>query len=77
MLYDYSDWRLPTKGELLQMYQDRYTIGGFGTHSYWSSISCAYPGGDGHYIVSFYDGYGGDCALNSNKFYVRPVRVEN
>ena len=36
-LFGYSDWIMPTKDQLLQMYNDRYTIGGFGSYSYWSS----------------------------------------
>ncbi len=33
----YSDWFLPSKAELNQLYSNRTTIGGFTTGSYWSS----------------------------------------
>ncbi len=33
----YSDWFLPSKAELNQLYLNRTTIGGFATSSYWSS----------------------------------------
>lgn len=76
-LYGYTDWRLPTKDELLQMYVERNSIGGFNTDNWWSatSYSSSY-----HYYVNFYYGnynynynYQGDGAL----LFVRPIRVEN
>ncbi len=33
----YSDWFLPSKDELAQMYAQKSTIGGFGVNFYWSS----------------------------------------
>ncbi len=56
-LYGFTDWRLPTKDELLQMYYDRNTIKVF--HSYnvfWSSSKCEEYFGDYYYLVDFYDG---------------------
>ena len=32
----YSDWRLPTRGELTALYNNRTTIGGFSNSEYWS-----------------------------------------
>lgn len=72
-LYGYSDWRLPTKDELLQMYYDRFTIGGFNTNDWWSGTSA---GSSTHYEVYFYNGYVyGE--YDYHLFYVRPIRVEN
>jgi hypothetical protein len=78
-LYGYSDWRLPTKAELLQMYNDRESIGGFVTSSsnyprYWSST--AYENPNYHWYVNFSTG-GVDYISNSNIYRVRPIRVEN
>ncbi len=33
----FSDWYLPSKGELNKLYINRFLIGGFGTGNYWSS----------------------------------------
>ena len=37
VLNGYSDWRLPTKEELNQIYQNKDKIGGFVNYNYWSS----------------------------------------
>ena len=72
-LYGYTDWRLPTKDELLQMYNDRYSIKGFGTGLWWSSSA---EGSAYYYSVDFQNG-----SLISYIYYsrleVRPIRVEN
>jgi hypothetical protein len=36
-LNGYSDWRLPSKEELNQLYLKKDTIGGFTLNTYWSS----------------------------------------
>lgn len=36
-LNGYSDWYLPNKDELNQLYINRVAVGGFGTYNYWSS----------------------------------------
>ena len=77
----YSDWRLPTQEELLQMYNDRYDIGGFYL-GYYSSYSHDYAeywsstGGNGsHYTIWFYSGsvY---SDFDYNNYRVRPIRQE-
>ena len=66
-LCNLSDWRMPTKEELLQMYVERNTIGGFSSTYYWS---CSYGEQHGdYYRVDFYNGH------VSDEFYANIVRV--
>ncbi len=75
-LYGYSDWRLPTKAELLQMYNDRYSIGGFGTGVYWSKTQSGYA--NVYYYVDFSNGHTDFHATwNQGSHNVRPIRLEN
>lgn len=87
-LYGYTDWRMPTKDELLQMYNDRSSIGGFnGLYNLWSSNTCEISsvGGASPFrnIIVFYGSYSGQVYCypeNSGTYYgvnVRPVRIEN
>jgi hypothetical protein len=68
---EYSDWRLPNKDELHEMYKHREVIGGFASAHYWSSSE----------YRSFYawlqNFSGGDQAKSSksNNNRVRPVRA--
>lgn len=84
-LYGYTDWRMPTKDELMQMYNDRNSIGDFNTtysgSGYWSSTPCVVGDDDesGRYKVKFYDG-DDECRTVSEIYVgerVRPIRVEN
>ena len=86
-LYGYTDWRMPTKDELMQMYNDRSYIGGFSNYSkFWSSTSCT-PCSSGcsgcHFIVHFTGSSVGQnsCMCDDNGTYyairVRAIRVEN
>jgi hypothetical protein len=64
----YSNWRLPTIGELTMMYANKVTIGGLEGY-YWSSTACS----DGHNYANFGTGQTG-CNDNSVKYRVRAVR---
>jgi hypothetical protein len=77
VLNGYSDWYLPSKNELYQLYNNRAAIGGFNTSAsgtsawYWSSTEY---NANNAYILDFYNGsqpY--DGKNNSRKF--RPVRT--
>lgn len=65
-----TDWYLPSKDELSQVYLQKSLIGGFDFNYYWSSseldMSKAWMQG--------FDGYGDNYA-KTNAFYVRPVRA--
>lgn len=75
ILYGYADWRMPTGNELLQMYQDRIAIGGFGTSRWWCSDENSY----GHFFLDFSDGQLKNYTYynDSHSLYVRPIRIEN
>lgn len=51
-LYGCSDWKMPTRAELIQMYNDRISIGGFADESYW----CSEQTGNSYYYVDFSTG---------------------
>lgn len=76
-----SGWRMPTQGELVQMYAERTSIGGFSSNSYYSSNPGIYwsstSSSNGyHNAVYFYDGsvqYNRDNEVCR----VRPIRRKN
>jgi hypothetical protein len=66
-----SDWFLPSKDELNQLYLQREFVGGFVANSYWSSSE--YDAGTA-WFQSFSNGAQGN-GFKSSTFYVRPVRA--
>lgn len=67
----YNDWRLPTREELMTLYNNREEIGGFTTGTYWSST---YVSGGYYNGINFNNG-DLDYYSSSNKFNVRAVRT--
>lgn len=72
-LYGFSDWRIPTQAELMAMYTQRASIGGFSNVNYWSSTQST--GGKCFYI-DFSSGET-DYTWGGGEMHVRPVRVCN
>lgn len=76
-LYGFTDWRLPSKDELYQMYVYANTIGGFSNEPYWSSTQHHYDGSTGsyYYYVNF---SGGSISYShaSASYRYRAIRVE-
>ncbi len=67
----YSDWFLPSKDELNEMYLNKAAIGGFADDYYWSSTE---DGSNDAWKQIFFDGYQGYRANESNDN-VRDVRA--
>ena len=72
----FSDWRLPTLGELEFIYKNKDIIGGFESSEYWSSTTY---GQNAHYLYYFYtidfkDGYTYH-SLETSTLNVRAVRT--
>jgi hypothetical protein len=67
-----TDWRLPTRDELNQLYLNKDKIGGFGKFdSYWSSTEV---GGNSAFTVEFDNGVNAAAPTNT-KSSVRAVRA--
>ena len=73
VLYEYSNWFLPDKQMLLCMYSNRNQIGGFVNSKYWSSTIID---AGSYYYVNFSTGSSADGG-RSDKYYVRPVRLDH
>ena len=70
----YTDWRLPTKDELMTLYSNREEIGGFSMGKYWSSSTISTSGGIRYHYVNFTDGTL-DYDSQWSEFHVRAVRT--
>lgn len=76
----FSDWRLPTRAELMILYNNREYIGGFTTGYYWTSEFYCHGSGydygkDFYYYVSFYSGEVSHYNSAYEKYDVRAVRT--
>jgi hypothetical protein len=66
----YSDWYLPSKDELAQLYNNRVAIGGFAASSYWSSSENS---NDFGWFQNLNNG-NSSFAFKTNFFHVRAIR---
>ena len=69
-----TDWHLPSKDELAQLYIQRTTVGGFTAGYYLSSSENPYPY-QYVWVQHFSDGYQTFSSKDFPYFYVRPVRA--
>ena len=67
-----SDWYLPSKDELHQLYTQKTTVGGFSTGYYWSSSENDDVNAWGQAFISGNQGLSG---TKGTTYYVRPVRA--
>lgn len=75
--YGFSDWRLPTKAELEQMYINKDQIGDFLNKVYWSSTySSTQNGKDRYFVIHFLNGNVIE-AIPESKLRVRPIRLDH
>lgn len=68
----FSDWFLPSKDELFELYKNRDKIDGFSTSFYWSSTESS---GNNAWLQSFEDGTQAGDASKGSRLYARPVRA--
>jgi len=71
VLNGYSDWFLPSKDELNQIYLQKTAIGGFASNEYWSSSE---DSADYAWFQYFSTGYQ-NLDYKSSAYYVRAVRA--
>jgi hypothetical protein len=69
----YSDWFLPSKDELIQLYLNKDKVGGFAGEYYWSSTQIKTNADPVIFIQSFIDG-SPSMAAGYGTYYVRAVR---
>jgi hypothetical protein len=68
----YSDWFLPSKEELNEMFLNKAAIGDFASNGYWNSTEA---GNFSAWVQYFDDGYQSENVSRDNNYYVRAVRA--
>jgi len=68
VLNGYSDWYLPSKDELNQLYLNQTVVGGFANGSYWSSSEYDYD-------IAWSQYFGNGYQYNNNKYSTLAVRA--
>ncbi|HRI20857.1 MAG TPA: DUF1566 domain-containing protein [Panacibacter sp.] len=67
----YTDWHLPSKNELNELYKQKNVVGGFVNSQYWSSSELNY---EFVWLQNFYNGLYSNYYKNAPSFNVRAVR---
>ena len=70
-----SDWHLPSRDELNQLYLQRTTVGGFEAYAYWSSSEYDAAGFAHASLVRYFNTGNWYAGNKANSTYVRPVRA--
>lgn len=77
-----TDWYLPSKDELVELWTQRATVGGFAVDFYWSSSEASDPSDLSidpaiyAWLISFYpDGIAYPKISKADSYYVRPIRT--
>jgi len=70
----YTDWFLPSKDELNELYKTSAVVGGLATYLYWSSSEIA-GGFTVAWLQSFINGFQGNNYSKNGAYYVRAVRA--
>jgi hypothetical protein len=71
VLNGYSDWYLPSKDELFQLFTNQTAIGGFAAQKYWCSSEYDLMNG---WKLNFGNGAWSSNSSKSNGYYVRAIR---
>jgi hypothetical protein len=70
-----SDWHLPSRDELNQLYLQKTTVGGFEASAYWSSSEYDAAGFAFASLVRYFNTGNWYASNKVNSTYVRPVRA--
>ena len=68
----YTDWVLPSKGELNELYKQKNIVGGFADIGYWSSTEFSY---DGAWVQRFNNGFRVGYNKGADNVDVRAIRA--
>ncbi len=72
----YTDWSLPSQGELVMMYSNRTSIGGF-MYDSWYWATTGYSGNSYQPAIDFSSGDVSSVYATGNYYRVRPVRIDH
>lgn len=68
LLNGYADWFLPSRDELIQLYNNKNIIGGFQNDAYWNSSNSGYS------FINFSNGVNINGGVNNTLYPIRAIR---